>query len=359
MMWFVVEEGDGTDARDGNRPTLGDSVASIGTALQDYIEATYHIGHPSLVAQRRELLEEEGVLFRAPYIESTPRYTAGTAFADLDIPAAAKALFAEMTRPAAGEEPLLHDPPYTHQAGAVEATTRDRLSLVITTGTGSGKTESFLLPILAKLAIESQRSSAFATPAVRAILLYPMNALVNDQLGRLRLLFGNERVAVVPSQRGADGPRGLRATPAAPSIPACGRRRRTQRRLNSIETFYIALLEQAADPHSAQHEHAKRLFGEPLQSRGKWPSKPDLQRWYGKKGQRWQREGEFVRAVLRPEDAELLTRHEVLAQSPRHAGDELLDARVHADEATGAADLRCHPRMARRQSTGTSAAGCR
>ena len=58
------------------------------------------------------------------------------------------------------------------------------------TGTGSGKTESFLLPILGKFAREaSECPQSFAQPAMRALLLYPMNALVNDQLGRLRAIF--------------------------------------------------------------------------------------------------------------------------------------------------------------------------
>ena len=61
---------------------------------------------------------------------------------------------------------------------------RDHKNLMIMTGTGSGKTESFLLPILGKLAIEANdRSKQFADhSAVRAMVLYPMNALVNDQL---------------------------------------------------------------------------------------------------------------------------------------------------------------------------------
>ena len=67
---------------------------------------------------------------------------------------------------------------------------------MITTGTGSGKTECFLLPILGKLAREAANSGqAFGTnTAMRAMVLYPMNALVNDQLGRLRLLFGDQRI---------------------------------------------------------------------------------------------------------------------------------------------------------------------
>ena len=67
---------------------------------------------------------------------------------------------------------------------------------MVTTGTGSGKTECFLLPILGKLAREAADTGrTFRTnTAMRAMVLYPMNALVNDQLGRLRLLFGDRRI---------------------------------------------------------------------------------------------------------------------------------------------------------------------
>jgi DEAD/DEAH box helicase domain-containing protein len=74
---------------------------------------------------------------------------------------------------------------YDHQLAAVLAAQEDhggrRPALVITAGTGAGKTESFLLPVLHEL---------FSTPGVpgegvRALILYPMNALVNDQVDRL------------------------------------------------------------------------------------------------------------------------------------------------------------------------------
>src|SRR5438445_8054017 len=139
----------------GTNLTIAETVAQIRAALQEYIEATYHIGHPALVSQRRLLIEEEGALFRAPYIESTPRYTPARPFAELDIPAPAKLLFEEMVHERDGQAPLFHDPPYSHQAAALEAATRDGMRLVITTGTGSAKTEAFLLPILAKLATEA------------------------------------------------------------------------------------------------------------------------------------------------------------------------------------------------------------
>lgn len=64
------------------------------------------------------------------------------------------------------------------------------------TGTGSGKTESFLLPAIGKLMGEaSSAPNSFRDHrAVRTMILYPMNALVNDQLGRIRTLLGDARL---------------------------------------------------------------------------------------------------------------------------------------------------------------------
>src|SRR5207253_1226136 len=145
-------------------------------------------------------------------------------------------------------KPLLYDPPYTHQATALEATIRDGYSLVITTGTGSGKTEAFLLPILAKLAIEAHDSpQSFATPSLRAILLYPMNALVNDQLGRLRLLFGDPLVTALFTAWAGRPARFARYT-SRTLYPGVRTTKKDSLRLRSIETFYISHLQQANDP---------------------------------------------------------------------------------------------------------------
>ena len=60
----------------------------------------------------------------------------------------------------------------------------------------SGKTETFLYSIIGLLALEANRSpKSFSMPGVRALLLYPMNALVSDQTARLRRLLGDEKVA--------------------------------------------------------------------------------------------------------------------------------------------------------------------
>jgi len=74
---------------------------------------------------------------------------------------------------------------YLHQEIAIRKAVKYKRNLVIATGTGSGKTECFLIPILNYLFEQSDNSQSLS-PGVRALLLYPMNALANDQLQRLR-----------------------------------------------------------------------------------------------------------------------------------------------------------------------------
>ena len=82
-----------------------------------------------------------------------------------------------------------HDRPlYTHQEQALTKAL-DGHNIVVSTGTGSGKTESFLMPILAALAAEAEKKTL--SSGVRALLIYPMNALANDQVERLRELLEN------------------------------------------------------------------------------------------------------------------------------------------------------------------------
>lgn len=298
-------------------PTIAETVEDIQKALREYIEATYHIGDEPVIKQRRRLLQEEGVLFKEPYIESTPRYKTERRFQDLDLDLPVQKLFGNLTEEANGLKRLLYDPPYTHQAEALEWASRRGKSLAITTGTGSGKTESFLMPMLAKLATEAaNRPDSFQTPAIRTLILYPMNALVNDQLGRLRLLLGDPRVTGQFKEWSGRPARFARYT-SRTLYPGVRTKDKDQKRLKSIEDFYILLIEAASNPESPDHEQAKTLKAE-LEARGKWPAKPDLKTWYGKKSSSWQHQKtkEFLRAVTMPDDPELLTRHEVLDAPP-------------------------------------------
>lgn len=76
-------------------------------------------------------------------------------------------------------------PLYSHQEHALRKGLEGK-NIVVSTGTGSGKTESFLMPILAELASEVECGTIGS--GVRAMLIYPMNALANDQVERLRSL---------------------------------------------------------------------------------------------------------------------------------------------------------------------------
>lgn len=82
---------------------------------------------------------------------------------------------------------------YKHQAQtlriAAEHSAPSRPGMVITAGTGAGKTEAFLLPMLSDL---YSRPRGSGEDGVRAILLYPMNALVNDQVARIRKWLGGQ-----------------------------------------------------------------------------------------------------------------------------------------------------------------------
>ena len=196
-------------------------------------------------------------------MKARPGYEGTRSFRDLTLPPDASELLGEL-----GDEGLLFDPPYDHQARALElALTPPFRDLVVTTGTGSGKTETFLLPVLGRLATEAATCESFATRAVRALLLYPMNALVNDQLGRLRLLFGDNSVAHWFETRGGRPMKFARYT-GRTLYP--GRRRdntdRHRERLQSLR-FYLNLENRAAGDGEA-----RTLIAE-LKKLGKWPRK--------------------------------------------------------------------------------------
>ncbi|WP_160310243.1 DEAD/DEAH box helicase [Neobacillus vireti] len=72
---------------------------------------------------------------------------------------------------------------YIHQETAIHKVVKGK-NVIVATGTGSGKTECFLLPIINELMREKEAGTL--NKGIRALLLYPMNALANDQIARLR-----------------------------------------------------------------------------------------------------------------------------------------------------------------------------
>src|SRR5439155_19961023 len=87
-----------------------------------------------------------------------------------------------------------------HQEDALRAVEAAR-NVIVKTGAGSGKTEAFLLPVLSGvLQLKEQ-----GVQGTKAILLYPMNALANDQLLRLRELFPESKAGITFSLYTAEG----------------------------------------------------------------------------------------------------------------------------------------------------------
>jgi ATP-dependent helicase YprA (DUF1998 family) len=303
--------------------TIQEIIGEFRKTLTDYIEATYHVGDPNLVEQRKRLLEEIGGIFQMPYLESTPRYVAGAAYQNMEgLPEAAKEAFVRFSDATSGK-PVLFNPPYKHQAEAIIQSLAYKKNLMIMTGTGSGKTESFLLPILGKFAIEAREHPERFRQynAVRAIVLYPMNALVNDQLGRLRLLFGDPRVVKLFESWAGRPARFARYTSRT---PYAGLRStdKDSNRLHSIEDFFVDIEEAAqrhavGQPQNPEEDALAFSLHQKLTKRGKWPAKPSISDWYGNPGSLWRdRAGNYRRAIMGPHDAELITRHEVQESPP-------------------------------------------
>ncbi len=128
-----------------------------------YYDTAFWLRDPRLVAERRALLEAEGHLFADPLIEPVLPYPATEPLSDVAARAAAdadavslvgRALLGDFTAP--GEEIRLRP----HQADALRHSLPSGAgpgrNVVVTSGTGSGKTESFLLPVLTRLVQEAR-----------------------------------------------------------------------------------------------------------------------------------------------------------------------------------------------------------
>ena len=88
---------------------------------------------------------------------------------------------------------------FRHQEEALRAV-RSGKSIAISAGTGSGKTEGFLLPILDQLYRDhAEGRDDLSQPGIRVLIVYPLNALVNNQMDRLRELIAEAPVS--PSLR--------------------------------------------------------------------------------------------------------------------------------------------------------------
>lgn len=153
------------------RPTL--QARELKESLLQYLSTTYALSDEGARAALHEFLGNETTgMFRGPFLRVRTPFTPATP----------------------GWEELLdwrpeaRWTPYVHQAAAfARLSTKDGgepLPTVLTTGTGSGKTEAFLYPVLDHCA----RERAAGRAGIKAVLLYPMNALATDQAERINQL---------------------------------------------------------------------------------------------------------------------------------------------------------------------------
>jgi ATP-dependent helicase YprA (DUF1998 family) len=191
---------------EGERYTPTRLASRLKSQLTSYIESSYPLSDPVLVRARRNLLNEvhEGkLLAQEPYIETTPRYASHSGgYLSLGLPERTAEFFELLSRTRRsaqeeeGESTLLFPGIYKHQASAFTGFLGEGKDVIVATGTGSGKTECFLVPMLGAIYQEAcERPLSYGMPGVRALVLYPMNALVNDQLSRLRNLLGDPAMA--------------------------------------------------------------------------------------------------------------------------------------------------------------------
>ena len=158
------------------------------TELEDYIKSQYFGKSPLLLSALSDHIDDEGLLYQKPFIESSPAYvTVQNGIEKASIEPWMKEYFLKLAEAGIG----VFSSPFAHQISALEAATRGE-NLFVSTGTGSGKTECFMWPLLAKMATEARNSAvSWEKRGVRTIIMYPMNALVSDQVSRLRRMIGD------------------------------------------------------------------------------------------------------------------------------------------------------------------------
>ena len=151
-----------------------------------YQLTAFPIADPRLAGQARTLLAgAEGrpsPLVKGPFVSLARGFRAGATLADLAGEGAIHPALATVA-----EHPSL----FAHQEQTLRAALAHR-HVLLATGTGSGKTESFLYPILDRCL---RLRDAGADPGIVAVLVYPMNALAADQRDRLRSLLAGTRIS--------------------------------------------------------------------------------------------------------------------------------------------------------------------
>lgn len=174
-----------------NRYSVESTYEALHHKMLEYIKTIYMGKNHALRDVCLDELEDPNCLSQHPYIEANMSYQTVKnglfTISDDLLPQKTKAFLRAMCDSNLG----VFKNPYKHQISAMEAFSASE-DILVATGTGSGKTECFMWPIVTKLYSEAQFSpKSWSIRGVRAMMLYPMNALVSDQMGRLRKMIGD------------------------------------------------------------------------------------------------------------------------------------------------------------------------
>ena len=146
-----------------------------------YLRTVFSLSDPEYQAELTAQLTSGRKYANGPFLDVIDSFRKGRSVLELIedgvLPKGFRRLSFHQTRPL-----------YLHQQRSIEKVAQGK-NVVVSTGTGSGKTESFLIPLLAHIIREQEAGKLDA--GVRALLIYPMNALANDQIERLRDLLGD------------------------------------------------------------------------------------------------------------------------------------------------------------------------
>ena len=157
-----------------------DASRKISEKYRRYLKTMFDIKDPDYKTLFEKKLEDNKVFEKGPYLDVTNSFCKGKSLEDLIDEELISREFRKLDK--LYKISNLH----YHQEQALRKAI-DGQNLIVSTGTGSGKTECFLLPIINELLREKE--NGLLDDGVRALIIYPMNALANDQIDRLRKMF--------------------------------------------------------------------------------------------------------------------------------------------------------------------------
>jgi ATP-dependent helicase YprA (DUF1998 family) len=142
---------------------------------RSYLSTEFQARDPQLRQALEAALDEAGFLAQEPFFQAHRPFKSGLPWRELGL----DARLAQVMEKRSGSTTA-----YLHQSEAIRHLLGSEAGpLAVTTGTGSGKTETFLLPVIQNAIEDSVR---FPQSGLTALLVYPMNALANDQEERIR-----------------------------------------------------------------------------------------------------------------------------------------------------------------------------